>query len=91
MNDEGDLRAAKTALQAAKPDMPSVGQIPPVGPHPDVATLLVGAVLWAPQRNSGLLQLSLVEDGDIEDLALATVLAATRSLIYARASRTVRN
>ena len=63
---------------------PSVGQVPPVGPHPGTDVLLVGAVLWAPQRLPGLLSLSLVKDDDVEDPALAKGLATARAMIYAR-------
>lgn len=62
----------------------SLGQIPPVGPHPSVDVLLVGAALWAPQRDPGLLNLALVQDDDIENPALARVLATMRALNYAR-------
>lgn len=84
MNGEGRPGGGtETANKLAKADS-SVGQVPPHGSHPDVATLLVGAVLWAATRAPSLLQLNLVHDDDLEDPALATVLATARSLIYAR-------
>lgn len=61
---------------------PTSGQIPPVGPHPSVDVLLVGAVLWEPDRVF-LLPLGLVHDDDIENPALAQVLAVARSMVYA--------
>jgi hypothetical protein len=59
-------------------------QITPVGPHPSVEVLLVGAVLWAPTGDIGLIPLPWVKDDDIEDPALAKVLATARALCYAR-------
>lgn len=51
----------------------------PVGPHPDTATLLVGALLWArPDEASSILPL--VADDDLDSPALATVLAAMRRM-----------
>lgn len=57
-------------------------QIPPVGPHPDAATLLVSALLWSPP-SAGADILQLVADDDIADPALAAVLGAVRALVDA--------
>ena len=65
-------------------DITSVGQIPPIGPHPGVDVLLVGAALWAPNGDLALTPLVWVKDEDIENPSLAQVLAAMRSMIYAR-------
>ncbi|WP_152665540.1 DnaB-like helicase N-terminal domain-containing protein [Mycobacterium sp. UM_Kg1] len=54
---------------------------PPVGPHPDIATLLVGALLWAP--DDGVEVLDLLRDDDVGDPALAVILAAVRDLLGA--------
>jgi replicative DNA helicase len=51
-------------------------QIQPIGAHPDVDVLLIGALLWS--NPNGLLDL--IADDDIEDPALAAVLAAIRTL-----------
>lgn len=59
-------------------------QIPPVGPHPGVDVLLVGAALWAPAEAIQLVNLAWVKDEDVENPALATVLSTIRSLMYAR-------
>lgn len=51
----------------------------PVGPHPDVATVLVGALTWAlPGEVTDVL--ALVRDDDVADPATAAVLAAVRTL-----------
>ncbi|NTY58679.1 hypothetical protein [Mycolicibacterium sphagni] len=82
MNGEGrPSGGTETADQLAKASS-SVGQIPPVGPHPGVDVLLVGAALWGGPRLF-LASLRFVEDDDIENPALAQVLAAARSLIFA--------
>lgn len=54
-------------------------QMQPVGPHPDGATLFVGALLWAsPDGVSSLMRL--VRDDDIESPPLSIVLAAIRRM-----------
>ncbi|WP_141564444.1 hypothetical protein [Mycolicibacterium palauense] len=75
--------SVEAATQLAKAT-PSLGQVLPIGSHPRVDVLLVGAALWASQRDPGLLHLALVKDEDIENPALARVLATTRALAYAR-------
>ena len=60
----------------------ATAQIQPVGPHPIVDTLLIGALLWAPIQIA-VPVLGLVDDGDLEHPAAATVLAAIRALALA--------
>lgn len=69
---------AKTgADQLAKADV-SLGQIMPVGPHPAVDELLIGALLFStPGEVSGVL--AFVVDGDV-DWPLQPILAAVRRL-----------
>lgn len=50
-----------------------------VGPSPDVAVLFVGALLWS-TSSSAAAAVDLVRDDDLADPALATVLAAIRTL-----------
>ncbi|MGO8767968.1 hypothetical protein [Mycobacterium sp.] len=57
-------------------------QIQPIGPHPSVDTLLIGALLWAPVQTA-VSVLGLVDDDDLEHPAAATVLAAIRALALA--------
>jgi hypothetical protein len=57
-------------------------QMLPVGPHPDVDVLSVGALLWSSPHGAAEL-LALVRDDDIESPALAAVLAAVRTLARA--------
>jgi len=57
-------------------------QIQPIGPHPSVDTLLIGALLWAPIQIT-VPVLGLVDDDDLEHPAEATVLAAIRTLALA--------
>ncbi len=57
-------------------------QIPPIGPHPSVDVLLVGAALWE-SDHLALVSLAFVRDDDIENPALAQILATVRSMVYA--------
>jgi replicative DNA helicase len=57
-------------------------QVPPVGSHPDVAVLLVGALLWATLRRAADV-FGLVDDDDLADPALACVFNAMRNLAAA--------
>ena len=52
--------------------------IPPVGPHVPIDVLLVGALMWGSCSVRDVL--ALVRDDDIENAALAAVLAAVRTL-----------
>ncbi|MGA5466576.1 hypothetical protein [Mycobacterium sp. NPDC050041] len=58
-------------------------QVAPVGPHPGVDTLFVGALLWSTPADAAAV-LALVHDDDVESSALAEVLAAVRRLHCAR-------
>lgn len=58
-------------------------QIPPVGPHVNVDSMLVGALLWSAPADAAAI-LALVHDDDVESVALAEVLAAIRRLNGAR-------
>lgn len=55
-------------------------QVSPVGPHPDAATLLLSALMWAPPADS-VDVVRLVRDDDLADPALAVLLAAVRALL----------
>ena len=57
-------------------------QVQPVGPHPSVDTLLIGALLWTPIQTA-VSVLGLVHDDDLEHPADAGVLAAIRTLALA--------
>ena len=58
-------------------------QLPPIGPLPDAAVLMVGALMWPrPDLDPGPV-LALVADGDVADPALVDVLNVVRSMIYA--------
>lgn len=70
-----------TTTTAEATDSATGRQVPPVGPHPTVDVLLVGALLWCP--DDGAEVLALVADSDIEDPALAAVLTAVRTLLDA--------
>ena len=78
MNGEGRPGDSEAADQLAKADI-SVGQIPPVGPHVNVDSLLVGALLWTSTATASAV-LALVRDDDVESNALAEVLGALRRL-----------
>lgn len=67
----------EAADQLAKADA-SVGQIPPVGPHPDLAELLVGALLYSTAAESSAV-LAFVVDDDV-DWPMAPIVAAVRRL-----------
>lgn len=54
-------------------------QLKPVDAHPDIAVLLVGALLWSTPADAAAV-LALVRDDDLSDPALAAVLAAVRTL-----------
>lgn len=69
---------------ATKPDATDAAlprQVRPVGPHPDVATLLVGALLWGPDDAADVLEL--LNNEDVGDPALAVILGAVRALLGA--------
>lgn len=55
---------------------------PPGGPHPEVSVLFVGALLWSASAEVADV-LNHVADDDVEDAALAPVLAAIRTLVGA--------
>lgn len=58
-------------------------QLPPVGPHPDVAVLLLSALVFsAPDDAADVL--AWVRDDDLTDPAAAVVLSAIRTLVNAR-------
>lgn len=92
--------ASRTAADTAQFNG-KAGQITPIGPHPGVAVLLVGALLWSSPSHSpahagvtfpariakriGAFRhaaevFDLVRDDDVDDPALAAVLAAMRTL-----------
>lgn len=83
MNGEGRRGGDTGAADQLAKARASVGQIPPVGPHPSVEVLLVGAALWEADHLA-LVSLAFVKDDDLDDRALAQVLAAVRSMVYAR-------
>lgn len=82
MNGEGRPGDSEAADQLAKADI-SVGQLPPVGPHVNADSLLVGALLWSAPADAAAV-LALLRDDDIESVALGEVLAAIRRLNAAR-------
>lgn len=83
MNGEGGPRAAaETASQPAKADATSVNQIPPVGPHPTVGVVFVGALLWSSPAAAAPV-LDLVVDDDMATPSLSAILAAVRRLVAA--------
>jgi replicative DNA helicase len=57
-------------------------QVCAVGPHPAVDILLLGALLWSPQRTA-IDVLALVAAEDIENPSVAAVLVAVRALAFA--------
>jgi replicative DNA helicase len=73
----GDTETAQLATAPA-----SLGQIPPVGPHPTTGVLLVGALLWSEPAEAAAV-LELVTDDDIATPSLSLVLAAVRRLVTA--------
>jgi hypothetical protein len=60
----------------------SLGQIPPVGPHPTTGVLLVGALLWSEPAEAAAV-LELVTDDDLATPSLSLVLSAVRRLVTA--------
>src|SRR5690349_4040572 len=55
-------------------------QIAPIGPHPDVDVLLIGALLWSTPAAAADV-LALVLDDDVASPVLSEVLATIRRLI----------
>ena len=75
--------SARATSTTATVDANSVGQLPPVGPHVNVDSLLVGALLWSAPADAAAV-LALLRDDDIESVALGEVLAAITRLNAAR-------
>jgi hypothetical protein len=60
----------------------TTAQIQPIGAHPNIDVLFVGALLWC-KPTEAVDVLAFVENGDVESSALATVLSAVRALANA--------
>lgn len=54
-------------------------QVPPIGPHPGIDAMLLGALLWA-EHTSAVEVLAHLADDDLESLSAAAVLTAIRTL-----------
>jgi hypothetical protein len=82
MNGEGRPSGGTETAQEPAKAKASVGQIPPIGPEPGVADLLVGALMYSTVAEAAAV-LALVKDEDI-DPPLSTVLSAIRRLAVGR-------
>jgi hypothetical protein len=71
---------APTTLSAT--DVPSLGQISPVGTHPSAGVLFLGALLWAAPADAADV-LAVVRDDDMATPSQEAVLAAVRGLVAA--------
>jgi replicative DNA helicase len=60
----------------------SLGQLPPIGPHPTTGVLLIGALLWSEPPEAAEV-LELVTDDDMATPSLSLVLSAVRRLVAA--------
>lgn len=81
VNGEGRPGNTETADQLAKATA-SLGQIPPVGPHPTTGVLLLGALLWSQPAEAAAV-LELVTYDDMPTASLSLVLSAVRRLVTA--------
>jgi replicative DNA helicase len=79
--DEISPGATTGADQLAKATA-SLGQIPPVGPHPTAGVLLIGALLWSEPAQAAEV-LEFVTDDDMATPSLSSVLSAVRRLVTA--------
>lgn len=78
----GDTETAPKSLTRTANILRPEGMQRPIGPHPDVDVLFVGALLWSRAADATTV-LALVVAEDIESPALAVVLGAVRTLAYA--------
>jgi replicative DNA helicase len=60
----------------------TLGQHPPVGPHPVTGVLLIGGLMWLPPADAAEVVAAVLDD-DMPTLPLSTVLAAVRRLVSA--------